>query len=94
MYLPNASTEHDGLQPLAPLAVGQAHAEGAGVALDEWLSKLVAVVRGPIRGVDQNLRAAQSRRMGSQMGRTLNVCSKITTLLLRDGSKLSMHRGR
>lgn len=54
--LPDPRAEHDGLQPLPPLPVREAHPESAGVALDEGLAKLVAVVRGSVAGVKQNLK--------------------------------------
>mmetsp|Transcript_11546 Transcript_11546/g.24752 ORF Transcript_11546/g.24752 Transcript_11546/m.24752 type:complete len:466 (-) Transcript_11546:534-1931(-) len=53
--LAHAATEHDGLDPLAALTIGQALAKGACVSADQRLSKLVAVVRGTVGGVNQNL---------------------------------------
>mmetsp|Transcript_3757 Transcript_3757/g.10759 ORF Transcript_3757/g.10759 Transcript_3757/m.10759 type:complete len:498 (+) Transcript_3757:2759-4252(+) len=53
--LPYARAEHDGLQPLPPLAVRKPLPEGTGIPLDQRLSKFVAVVRGPVAGIDQNL---------------------------------------
>lgn len=50
-----ALPEHDWLEPLPALAVGQALAKGACVAGNHGLTKLVAVVTGTIGGVNQNL---------------------------------------
>jgi hypothetical protein len=53
--LPNAAAEHDGLDPLAALAIGQALTECAAVACHQRLSELVAIVTGAIGGIDEDL---------------------------------------
>lgn len=50
--LAHTPAEHDGLDPLPALAVGQALAIGAAVARDERLTKLVAIVAGTVGGID------------------------------------------
>ena len=47
--------EHDGLDPLPPLPVRQPLAVGAGVPRHQGLAKLVAIVGGAVRGVNQDL---------------------------------------
>ena len=47
-HLAEAGREHNRLEPLAPLAVGEAQAEGAVETGDHGLAKLVAVVRAPL----------------------------------------------
>ncbi len=53
--LADAAGEHDRLDPLAPLAVGEPQPERARVSLDDRLAELVAVVRGPVRCLDLDL---------------------------------------
>ena len=53
--LSQAPGEHDGLDPLAPLAVRQPQAERAGKALDQRFPELVAVVGGAVAGLDFDL---------------------------------------
>ena len=53
--LPNAGREHDGLDPLEALAVGEALTEAAGEAMDDRFAELVAVVAGTIRSLHLNL---------------------------------------
>mmetsp|Transcript_10741 Transcript_10741/g.25283 ORF Transcript_10741/g.25283 Transcript_10741/m.25283 type:complete len:293 (+) Transcript_10741:2620-3498(+) len=67
-HLPQACREHDRLEPLAPLPVGQAHAEGPVEATDDGLAELVAVVGGPVARLD--LDAARVREVG-RVGRLL-----------------------
>lgn len=55
---PNASTKHDGLDPLTPLAVWELKAQGAGKASKHWFPKLVAVIRSPITGLNGNLQGS------------------------------------
>ena len=53
--LPKPSGKHHGLEPLAAGAVREAAAVGAAEPRDDRLPKLVAVRRGAVRGVHQNL---------------------------------------
>lgn len=53
--LPHARAEHDGLDPLPALVVGQPLPEGAAVASDERLAELVAIVAGAVGGIEQDL---------------------------------------
>ncbi len=63
--LADAAAEHDRLQPLAPLAVGQPHAERARVPADHRLAEFVAVVRGAVRRLDLDLEwTGEVRRVG------------------------------
>jgi hypothetical protein len=55
------------LHEFAALAVGEAHAEGAGEAGDEGLAELVAVVAGAVGGLELDLERA------GELGRVLPV---------------------
>ena len=55
VYLADAAREHDRLDPLAPLFIGEPHPEGARVALDQRLAELVAVVGSAVGGLDLDL---------------------------------------
>ena len=55
----SALPEHDGLDPLTPLAIGETHAKRPRVACDQRLAELVAVVAGAVAGLQQDLRRAR-----------------------------------
>ena len=53
--LSDSAAEHDRLDPLSPSAVREPHPERARISLDHRLAELVAVVRGPVGGLDFDL---------------------------------------
>ena len=65
--LAKPAAEHDGLDPLAPLAVGQTLTERTAVPRDERLAELVPVIARPVGRVDEDL---ERRR---QVGRVRKV---------------------
>eukprot|EP00951_Prasinocladus_malaysianus_P030982 scaffold294676_cov32-Prasinocladus_malaysianus.AAC.1 len=68
--LAHATGEHDGLEPLAALSVGDALAVRPRVAQHERLAKLVAVVGRTVGGVDEDL-LRRGEALGVLEGRVL-----------------------
>jgi hypothetical protein len=50
--LAHAPAEHDGLDPLPALAVGEALAVRAAIARDEGLTELVTIVTGTVGSIN------------------------------------------